>query len=58
MGQATILNQVAVAVGITEKVTLGAAEEIGCLGILDKRAPRRGNSQWKGPMAEGTWGVQ
>lgn len=54
----TVLNQVVVVVGLMEQVTLEAAEEVGHVAILDKRAPCRGNSPWKGPRAVGTWSVQ
>lgn len=52
MIQIAILNQVVI--GLPEKVALEAAEEDGCIGILEKRAQGRGNSQWKGPQAGGT----
>lgn len=47
MVQATIFNQVAVAVGLSEKVTLGAAEEVGHLGILDRGLHAEGTASGK-----------
>lgn len=56
MTQIAILNQLVV--GLTEKVALEAVEEVDRMGILEKRAQGRGNSQWKGPQAGGTRRVQ
>lgn len=44
-----ILSQVVV--DLTEKVALEAAEEVGHMGILDKRTQCRRTSQWKGLQA-------
>lgn len=58
-GQFAILNQGVMVVGLPEeKVTLKTVEDMGCMGILEKPAPCRRNSQWKGLKKMGARSVR